>query len=1721
MLKYLIDNKGYWELTELPSTLFLKEERANGYKFIEIKPNEEEIRLEDLCRKLEIETPQGWDRNIAGVYARFKPSLIKEAIKDGLTREGCRFLLEVFSAMGIEAEEVESIKISLTQEGPYYGVFCADVKLRNQEVRHFGLNVVLNNSLNGDLQNDYQNLNTLDELQNKLGLKLVPQPYVFGIGRFKADRENSIEMSFFAVEWLSDYCEIHRDRYVNRDRLYLLPNYIQAKTNIIEKILNGEESACIRKEIICLLALIFASTFEEGKGGLVIKRINLNNGDFMARAHPQGKFDICLITAREFIRLSTPNEFIDYLIQYENEEYIEKKLTADGIQVRTEKFKFYKEVSEIKEAIRGALVKLYGEKEGLAITEKWFADYYTDDSIFGLHSRRIAHYSDGQEARKRLESKENQNRLKGLLLAMDSRDMNKQKQAKPKLVRFKNQKIKPLLDIFEAVDDFDEQMKIYHSLSRLANLIHIPELMNFYFKTTREDKKNWAAILLQSLMTHEDSILTGSPKNGNSIARTSFSSRLAKIRAYILDLIMNNSNSAKTVLDCCASDCSATLDVAKIIHEQDRGVKIIAMDINAVVYKLTDKEGNFAVLDSRGKLIRLDREDDALAELRKSDIPKLYNRMKAHLKRKIEVTNDGIAANRYEDGEGNRIEAIYLIHPEAIEWAMSHNLEFRQGNFFELTQIIPQESVDIAIAGNTLGECWQYYDRRDTIEAMKEIGLSLKEKGKLIVGNNPSLVSLVDFQFHVYERKGNRLELIDTMGEPRVWKNTIVEKSPLIKSAHAQPDTLNDPFSSFGDRPNRMRRYDSHSAKSNDMAQDYEVLDISKQLDGFTSLTELAGKLGIPKSTLSPYLKHIIDRRNRERINSWMPAYKLFNERTVKAMREIIKVVEQEGGKASITTIAQRLKKNRKVVSSVVKQMDFDLINWCRKVTGRLQLEIIRLQPDKTRQKIIQAMKELGNEASVKQITDRSGLPDSTVSDHLKKIKQGAGELPIRIIPHPRGTNMAKAQDRVTVSRNKQQPQNVREKKAGAKTEPRSTTFKNPTIKQSGLPNPTESRQITIVIHQDTKVQDEPAGAKDKQQSVETKPLVSETQIVPAKEGNNNHTIINSQLFRQYPGQIIEEAQRNGNNALEFIKMLNGVRKGLIQRGYPPALATLLARHYKDLENAVKGVEVAVEAFLKDRDPAQVEFLRELKSIVPQEFRRLFNDFSDRRPDMLKQFLEFPEGKELGDVPQGDTRPQKSFDRDSALRDDYGQADRGLFGNGARERVSRRTGEIDYLLEAYESAERAGLTGDTFDRDSFMPFSPRRGLFGVRFTGTRKSSHNISENEGNNNTKLPYVVIKKAGAEYRIVGVNHIINYPAQFVDKVSKDSDVIIHEGTMLFGQSLISKMSNKFFGIIEEVANGIIKKMTGSTVTQESHRSETLKAGQTVLNLDLAKKHHNFSPNAMSKLEIANIMLFASLMTYVLNFVEMPVFLFYLCIATIFSIFFLTDYFLVRKQQNTYLQTIALDFRNLIHAAKLSHLPKVLNKSDLIMTIVVGAAHVQGIKEYLEDDRLRQNRWNDYLTQPKLWRQINKYVDLTMSFEIIEISADENNENIAQIIGTIADLPGPRELLVKQIRNRLPRHSLAARLLNLFNCRKINNAPTEEDLEPSFVEEIFNELLAELESTQPEAEIQLVKHAFIFAKQAHKGQIRKDRVTPYISHPLIATLILLSELALTNEET
>lgn len=416
---------------------------------------------------------------------------------------------------------------------------------------------------------------------------------------------------------------------------------------------------------------------------------------------------------------------------------------------------------------------------------------------------------EAEKARERLELNQARAKVETLLLDMDTRNVKTARQARHELVALRQRAVEPLLDILKETDNWELMEKIYRALLITCDITSIRKLQDLYFKLEDKRKKEWICIALEKLMQLDSFIMTYSPKGGNAIERTTFKNRLEKAEKYILDLIKLDPGKIKVILDCCASDGSTTLDIAEKTHGEDEGIKVVGMDINGILYTVSDAGGNVAVFDSLDNLVRLDTKDgywirnsegwikdgySLVEDGPDKEAVSLYGRLKetlqAHLRRKIEISKNGIEPDAYSDGQGNRIEAVYLVNPEAIEWAMSHNLEFMQGDFFNLTNIVAQRSVDIAIVGNVLGEYYEYYSQDSTYEALEEIGLTLKEGGKLIIGNNPSKVATVDFQFLVYERQGDNLALVDTVGQPHIWKGEEIKQialKPIERSLISMP----------------------------------------------------------------------------------------------------------------------------------------------------------------------------------------------------------------------------------------------------------------------------------------------------------------------------------------------------------------------------------------------------------------------------------------------------------------------------------------------------------------------------------------------------------------------------------------------------------------------------------------------------------------------------------------------------------------------------------------------------------------------------------------------------------------------------------------------------------------------------------------------------------------------------------------------------------------------
>jgi len=233
----------------------------------------------------------------------------------------------------------------------------------------------------------------------------------------------------------------------------------------------------------------------------------------------------------------------------------------------------------------------------------------------------------------------------------------------------------------------------------------------------------------------------------------------------------------------------------------------------------------------------------------------LKNALQPNLRGEIQVSASGIEEDAYVDSRGNRIEAIHLIHVRAIDWARNNKLRFKQGDFFKATSIMPEDMSDVAIVANTLNEHLNDYGRTEMVRVLSEIALTLKlkEQGRLIVGNNPSSITIEDFQFHVYQRQGDRLKLIDTFGEPRVWKGSIVEVIPL--NIPASDSIKFGVAESKDDQGRAIGNYFADGSGQEDYLdnrQRYEPLDFRSPEDIVIEEETVAHFINIRKEVLTP-----------------------------------------------------------------------------------------------------------------------------------------------------------------------------------------------------------------------------------------------------------------------------------------------------------------------------------------------------------------------------------------------------------------------------------------------------------------------------------------------------------------------------------------------------------------------------------------------------------------------------------------------------------------------------------------------------------------------------------------------------------------------------------------------------------------------------------------------------------------------------------------------------
>lgn len=353
-----------------------------------------------------------------------------------------------------------------------------------------------------------------------------------------------------------------------------------------------------------------------------------------------------------------------------------------------------------------------------------------------------------------------------------------------------------LLDLFAVTSDPELIESINETISQLPlDIPALPQLQALYFRLTDENKKSLIAALINYLTISPDVIHTESPKDGRVIQRSSSIRRLRTAQEYIAAEVKAHPGTIGTIVDCCASNAVATYSLAREVHSLDERIKVVGIDLNAVLFKVVDASGDYAVFDAQGNIIRVFEHNaywaaddhgwtiDGDMSFRPpahivGHFRALKDAMAPHLRNTIKVTPQGLVPNVYADGTGSRMEAIPLINPQALEWAATHAMEFKQGDFFNMDAVIADGSVDIAIVANVLGNEWAYYSQPATREALVKIGHSLREHGKILVGNN-SRENVVDFQFHVYERRGNTLRLVATKGKPGIWMLDAVQEISL------------------------------------------------------------------------------------------------------------------------------------------------------------------------------------------------------------------------------------------------------------------------------------------------------------------------------------------------------------------------------------------------------------------------------------------------------------------------------------------------------------------------------------------------------------------------------------------------------------------------------------------------------------------------------------------------------------------------------------------------------------------------------------------------------------------------------------------------------------------------------------------------------------------------------------------------------------------------------
>lgn len=278
-------------------------------------------------------------------------------------------------------------------------------------------------------------------------------------------------------------------------------------------------------------------------------------------------------------------------------------------------------------------------------------------------------------------------------------------------------------------------------------------------------------------------------------------------------------------------------------------------------------------------------------------------------------------------------------------------------------------------------------------------------------------------------------------------------------------------------------------------------------------------------------------------------------------------------------------------------------------------------------------------------------------------------------------------------------------------------------------------------------------------------------------------------------------------------------------------------------------------------------------------------------------------------------------------------------------------------------------------------------------------------------------VVKREGAEHKIIGVVHVLTYPQEAVEEQLRGSDKIIFERlrtSKIFLSSIIFLFLRKIPKSIHEVK--ILA--TGRARSQSSHREKLLAEGKKIFNLDIFYRRPPLAFFIII-LDVMQSILFLAVAGVGITYFIMRL-LQYNTSSVLSALLYLIVIWITVLVISNCLTRISdiinMDFRDLVYATKLSYLPEFFRRRDLKTATVVGGAHAEGMKNYLQDDEARKIRWSEYSDSKLLRYFLAFFLDIEKSMEFGEEGSEEDEFTV---IGTIAELPGPKELITEMRRD------------------------------------------------------------------------------------------------------